>query len=50
MLEKISLGPNKTWTFEEFQKEYTQAGLGDFGLLWQSETADELRDIGLLVI
>jgi radical SAM superfamily enzyme YgiQ (UPF0313 family) len=49
-LNRISIGPNKTWTFEAYQKEYTQAGLGDFGLFWESETAQELREIGLLVI
>lgn len=46
----ISVGPNKTWTYAEFQKAFAQAGLGDFRIFWQGETAEELREMGLLVV
>jgi hypothetical protein len=50
ILERISVGPHKTWTYEEFQKAYTESGLGDFRIFWQGETAQELREMGLLVV
>ena len=50
ILARISVGPSKTWTFEEFQKEYTKAGLGDFRIFWQGEIVEELRELGLLVL
>ena len=50
ILARISMGPSKTWTFEEFQKEYTKAGLGDFRIFWQGEIVKELRELGLLVL
>ncbi len=50
MLDRISISPGKTWTFEDFQKEYTQSGMGDFAQFWQGEIVDELREIGLLVV
>lgn len=50
ILEQISVGPHKTWTFDEFQKAYTQSGLGDFKLFWQGEMVQELREMGLLVV
>jgi radical SAM superfamily enzyme YgiQ (UPF0313 family) len=50
ILARISLGPTKTWTFEEFQKEFNQSGLGDFRTFWEGEIVTELREMGLLVI
>jgi hypothetical protein len=50
ILARISLGPTKTWTFEEFQKEFNQSGLGDFRNFWEGEIVEELREMGLLVI
>jgi hypothetical protein len=50
ILARMSVGPSKTWTFEEFQKEYTKAGLGDFRIFWQGEIVEELRELGLLVL
>jgi hypothetical protein len=50
ILARISLGPTKTWTFEEFQKEFDQSGLGDFRTFWEGEIVEELREMGLLVI
>ncbi len=50
VLASISLGPSKTWTFEEFQKAFSQAGLGDFMQFWQGEVGEELREMGLLVV
>lgn len=50
ILARISLGPTKTWTFEEFQKEFNQSGLGDFRTFWEGEIVEELREMGLLVI
>jgi hypothetical protein len=44
------VGPSKTWTFEEFQKEFKEAGLGDFRVFWQGEIVEELREMGLLVL
>jgi hypothetical protein len=50
ILARISLGPTKTWTFEEFQKEFNPSGLGDFRNFWEGEIVEELREMGLLVI
>ena len=50
ILAQISVGPSKTWTFEEFQKEFKEAGLGDFRVFWQGEIVEELREMGLLVL
>jgi hypothetical protein len=49
-LELLSVGPDKTWIFEEFEKEYAKAGLGDFTVFWESEAVAELREMGLLVV
>jgi hypothetical protein len=49
-LNLLAVGPTKTWTFEAFQKEFTQAGLGDFSHFWQGELVEELREMGLLVV
>ena len=49
-LGHISVGPDKTWIFEEFEKEYAKAGLGDFTVFWEGETVEELREMGLLVV
>jgi hypothetical protein len=49
-LGHISVGPDKTWMFEEFEKEYAKAGLGDFTVFWEGETVEELREMGLLVV
>ena len=50
ILESISVGPHKTWSFEEFQNEYTQSGFGDFQQFWQGEIIGELREMGFLVV
>jgi hypothetical protein len=50
VLASVSLGPSKTCTFEEFQKAFSQARLGDFMQFWQGEIGEELREIGLLVV
>jgi len=50
VLDRISVKPFKTWTFEEFKKAYSQAGLGNFSVFWEGETVEELREIGLLVV
>ncbi|MDT8887836.1 B12-binding domain-containing radical SAM protein [Aquirufa regiilacus] len=50
ILARISLGPDKTWTFDEFQKAYSQSGLGNFEQFWQGDIVEELREIGLLVV
>lgn len=50
ILARISLGPTKTWTFAEFQKEFNQSGLEDFRTFWEGEIVDELREMGLLVV
>mgnify|MGYP000659202939 FL=1 len=50
ILASVSLGPWKTWTFEEFQQAFNQAGLGDFMQFWQGEIGEELRELGLLVV
>jgi hypothetical protein len=50
ILASVSLGPWKTWTFEEFQQAFNQAGLGDFMQFWQGEIREELRELGLLVV
>jgi len=49
-LGHISVGPDKTWIFEEFEKEYAKASLGDFTIFWEGETVEELREMGLLVV
>ena len=49
-LDQLAVGPGKTWIFEEFEKEYAKAGLGDFTVFWEGETVEELREMGLLVI
>ncbi|MHA8081484.1 B12-binding domain-containing radical SAM protein [Aquirufa regiilacus] len=51
ILARISLGPHKTWTFDEFQKAYSQSGLGNFEQFWQGDNiVEELREMGLLVV
>jgi hypothetical protein len=49
-LPALSLGTEKTGTFAEFQAAYLDAGLGNFDNFWEGEIADELREMGLLVI
>ena len=49
-LPTLSLGTEKTGTFAEFQAAYSDAGLGNFDNFWEGEIADELREMGLLVI
>jgi hypothetical protein len=49
-LSALSLGTEKTGTFAEFQAAYSKAGLGDFENFWEREVAEELREMGLLVI
>jgi hypothetical protein len=49
-LPALSLGTEKTGTFAEFQAAYSDAGLGDFDNFWEGEIAEELREMGLLVI
>lgn len=50
ILARISLGPAKTWTFEEFQNDFTRASLGNFSIFWDGEIVEELREMGLLVL
>lgn len=50
MLDCISLGPDKTWTFDDFEKEFNQSSLGEFRTFWEGETAKELREMGLLIV
>lgn len=50
ILEIISVYSNKTHTFEMIQKEFKVNNLGDFTLFWNSYTAAQLRDHGLIVI
>jgi radical SAM superfamily enzyme YgiQ (UPF0313 family) len=50
ILGAISVGNQKTWTYAEFQKAFTEAGLGDFGNFWQGEILEDLREMGLLVV
>ena len=49
-LDQLAVGPGKTWIFEEFEKEYAKAGLGEFAVFWEGATVEELREMGLLVI
>ncbi|MCE4217057.1 B12-binding domain-containing radical SAM protein [Aquirufa antheringensis] len=49
-LDQLAVGSNKTWIFEEFEKEYVKAGLGNFTVFWEGETVEELREMGLLVV
>jgi hypothetical protein len=50
MLPKLALGMEKTGNFQEFEKEFSQAGLGDFTDFWEGELVEELREMGLLVV
>jgi radical SAM superfamily enzyme YgiQ (UPF0313 family) len=50
ILPKLSLSKEKTGNFEEFEKEFSQAGLGDFKAFWEGELVEELREMGLLVV
>jgi hypothetical protein len=50
MLPKLSLGVAKTGSFQEFETEFSQAGLGDFKAFWEGELVEELREMGLLVV
>jgi len=50
ILAFLSVGPNKTWIYEEFQKAFPETGLGDFKDFWQGEIGEELREMGLLVV
>jgi len=50
ILPKLSLSMEKTGTFQEFEKEFSQAGLGDFNDFWEGEIVAELREMGLLVV
>jgi hypothetical protein len=47
---ELSLGNGKTGTFAEFQAAYSKAALGDFEHFWEGEVAEELREMGLLVV
>ena len=49
-LPELSLGTEKTATFAEFQTTFSNATLGDFDNFWEGEIAEELREMGLLVI
>jgi radical SAM superfamily enzyme YgiQ (UPF0313 family) len=49
-LPALSLGTKKTGNFAEFQAAYSDAGLGNFDNFWEGEIAEELREMGLLVI
>jgi radical SAM superfamily enzyme YgiQ (UPF0313 family) len=49
-LPELSLGTGKTGTFAEFQAAYSKAALGDFEHFWEGEVAEELREMGLLVV
>jgi hypothetical protein len=49
-LPKLSLSTEKTGNFEEFEKEFSQAGLGNFKAFWEGELVEELREMGLLVV
>jgi hypothetical protein len=49
-LPALSLGTEKTGTFAEFQAAYTKASLGNFDNFWEGEIAEELREMGLLVV
>ncbi|WP_395769004.1 B12-binding domain-containing radical SAM protein [Aquirufa sp.] len=50
ILPKLSMGTEKTGTFQEFEKKFSQAGLGDFKGFWEGELVEELREMGLLVV
>ncbi len=50
ILASLSVGLNKTWTYDEFQKAFPQTGLGDFKNFWQGEIGEELREMGLVVV
>jgi radical SAM superfamily enzyme YgiQ (UPF0313 family) len=50
ILASLSVGPNKTWTYDEFQKAFPQTGLGDFKNFWQGGIGEELREMGLVVV
>jgi len=49
-LPALSLGTEKTGTFAEFQAAYSKASLGNFDKFWEGEIAEELREMGLLVV
>jgi hypothetical protein len=49
-LPTLSLGTEKTGTFAEFQAAYSKASLGNFDKFWEGEIAEELREMGLLVV
>jgi hypothetical protein len=50
VLPNLSLGAEKTGIFAEFQAAFSKAGLGDFQNFWEGEIAEELREMGLLVV
>jgi hypothetical protein len=49
-LPTLSLGTEKTGSFAEFQAAYSKASLDNFDNFWEGEVADELREMGLLVV
>jgi len=49
-LASMAIGPNKTWTYSEFQQAFSRANLGDFNIFWQGKIGQELRDLGLIVV
>ena len=49
-LASMAIGPNKTWTFNEFQQAFSHSNLGDFNIFWQGKIGQELRDLGLIVV
>jgi hypothetical protein len=49
-LPTLSLGTEKTGTYAEFQAAYSKASLGNFEHFWEGEIAEELREMGLLVV
>ena len=50
ILPKFSLSSEKTGIFAEFETAFSKAGLGEFENFWDGEIAEELREMGLLVI
>jgi len=49
-LPNLSLSSEKTGIFAEFEASFSKTGLGDFENFWEGEIAEELREMGLLVI
>ena len=50
LMEQIAIGAEKTRSYEQVQKEFAQQDLGDFDVFWQSETVEQLRELGLLIL